>query len=141
MDPVTALSVAAATVQFVDFSTKLITAAKGIYDSGVDHTPDALDVEAYLKNIDNALHDMSNQNASDLDFQNLVSRCRELSGEIRDMFPSPQSPSTNKFSRFIKSIGAASRHLWHKKDFEDKLKRLSQLDQSLSTKSTAHQFE
>lgn len=130
MEAMAALSIATSVVQFVDFSTKLIKVAKLMYESGTDHTPYKLDADAFIRNLDNALHSMRSQYPGDRDFQDLVERCSKLGKDFKGLFLLP-STSTSKIKRSWRSIGAAGRHLWKRKDFEEKMTRLSQLEQLL----------
>jgi hypothetical protein len=136
-----ALSIAAAAVQFVDFSTKLIKCAQTIYESGVDHTPDSLDAQAFIQNLNSALDVMRKQGPQEPVFQGLISRCSVQAKDIQKMIPPPGNISTSKLGRGFQSFKMASRHLWYKKDFEDKIQRLSQLKQVLRDQFNAEVFK
>jgi hypothetical protein len=140
MEAMAALSIAALVVQFVDFSTKLVKVAKLAYEFGTDHTPDKLDADVFIINLDNALHFMRSQYPGDQDFQDLVERCNSLGKDIKGFFLL-QSTSTSKIKRNWRSIGAAGRHLWKRKDFEEKMTRLSQLEQLLRSRFTEKAYQ
>jgi hypothetical protein len=135
------VSFVSAGITFIDFSSKLIKLAKLMYDSGTDHTPDRLDANAYLRNLNNALQTMRYQVPIDRDVQDLIARCTQLAKEIQNMFPPPGTPATNSVKRIWKSTKAAYLSLWHKTDFEDKLKRVDQLTQMLHGRFNQKEFE
>jgi len=141
MSATDALSIAAAAVQFFDFSTKVLSSAWRMYESGSGMTVDGEDIDAYVQNLGSAILNLRAQNVTDQELLLLVGRCERLGDDIVNMVRRSAITSTNKVKRYFKVLGQSIRYAWKKEDIEEKMKRLDQLKGMMFSRFTSEQLE
>jgi hypothetical protein len=112
LDPITAIGLASAIVQFVDFSTKLFHDAEEIYVSSAHTTKDNERLEAVVRNMKNQYLTLSAQNPSrqskaERALCEIATECNSLSTEILKILQKvkPEKPNSfrSSFSAAFKS--------------------------------------
>lgn len=138
MDPFSALSLACAIVQFVDFGSKLIKGTTEIYGStaGATSQDESLKfVTEKLKALTFSLYcgASSPQSALEKGLQELAEECRKLSKELLDHL----KKTTAKDSSLIESAAAAWKSAWYGGDKKDLVNRLESCEKQLHLHLTA----
>jgi hypothetical protein len=90
MDPLTAIGLASAVVQFVDFSTKLISGAHKLYESASGATSEHLELEGLASNLRQQSEEVTPLNVAnaaalsgeDKDLISLGRQCRDVADEL-----------------------------------------------------------
>jgi hypothetical protein len=93
MDPLTAIGLASAIVQFVDYSTKIIHGAKEIYDSATGSTEENQSLEHVVIEMQHLSQKLDHsQNGQETDDERALSRlaaeCKSLSDQILGLLTS-----------------------------------------------------
>jgi hypothetical protein len=134
MDPLTAIGLASAIVQFVDFSTKLIGGAREIYHSTTGSTTQNVTLGVVVIEMRAWSSKRSSPGPSSIQSEekaicSLAKECQKLSGEILELIqktkPKKQKSRTEAFS-------AAIRDKWHESDKLQLLERLENCRRQLT---------
>lgn len=127
MDPLTAISLASAIVQFIDFSSKLVDGARQIYDSasGATEADRSLEVIANemqrcASKLDNP--DIQSQSEDDRALCRLAKECKILSDQLLDLLE--KTKARDPKSR-IQSTWAALKTKMHERQKLELQNRLS----------------
>lgn len=127
MDPVSALSLAANVVQFVDFTWKLLSATRSIYHSPSGSTAEHEDLyhlSSDLIAIDNDLTALAAPGAIPESLRLLSGRCKEIAAELLGILENLQTSNPH---RKWKSFVQALRSVYKKGDIENLARRLERL--------------
>lgn len=114
LDPLTAIGLASAIVQFVDYSTKLVHDAKEIYESTSGATEANRGLEVVVDNMKNLYstlkaEDPSLQSDAELALCRIAKECDSLSTEIFEILQKIK-PKSNSF---ISSSSTAIKSIWY----------------------------
>ncbi|KAJ0115843.1 hypothetical protein J7T55_004012 [Diaporthe amygdali] len=127
LDPFTSLSLACSVVQFVDFTSKLLSQSKEIYDSAVGSTKDSEDLEEIcteLRDLSQHIVTTSSSQASrfgalDNREQAIQKLAQECSATADELITALRSLSLNKYPRRrAASVYAALRTVWSRRKIE-----------------------
>lgn len=115
LDPLTAIGLASAIVQFFDFSTKLVHDAKEIYESTSGATEANRGLEVVVDNMKNLYstlkaEDPSLQSDAELALCRIAKECDSLSIEIFEIL---QKVKPKKSNSFISSSSTAIKSMWY----------------------------
>ena len=115
LDPLTAIGLASAIVQFFDFSTKLVHDAKEIYESTSGATEANRGLEVVVDNMKNLYstlraEDPSLQSDAELALCHIAKECDSLSTEIFEIL---QKIKPKKSNSFISSSSTAIKSMWY----------------------------
>ena len=115
LDPLTAIGLASAIVQFFDFSTKLVHDAKEIYESTSGATEANRGLEVVVDNMKNLYstlkaEDPSLQSDAELALCRIAKECDSLSTEIFEIL---QKVKPKKSNSFILSSSTAIKSMWY----------------------------
>ena len=114
MDPVTALGLAAAVVQFVDFGSQVLTKTSDIYRSGGLGHPDDDDLETVSKDMArlterlNASLETSSSakgaklSAEEQEFQQLCQECNQIAYQLSGVLASLNPPQAKRWQKSSK---------------------------------------
>jgi hypothetical protein len=138
MDPFTALSLAAAIVQFLDFSTKIVKGAREVYFSTTGSTEENASVELVVTEMRSwflklAYSDHGGTKEEEA-ICTLAAECQKISGQILDLIKKTK-PSSQKSE--IKVLFAALRDRWHQYDKRQLQKRLNNCRRQLEVQLVA----
>jgi sensor domain CHASE-containing protein len=138
MDPLAAIGLASAIVQFVDYSTTIIHGAKEIYDSATGSTKENQSLEDVVIEMQHLSQKLDYpQNAQQTDDEVALSRlaaeCKILSDQILGLLTNIK-PKNVKSKRQV--LWAALKNKWNERDKQELEKRLencrSQLELQLN---------
>ncbi|EGP87705.1 uncharacterized protein MYCGRDRAFT_71829 [Zymoseptoria tritici IPO323] len=136
MDPLTALSVAASVLQFVDFGAKLVGAGLEIYKSKEGATEQNLELEYLTKHTDAVVDKLNiarissgRLGPSDASLQGLAERCRVLSTELVDLLATLKGAQSQ---RTWVAIRQALKVKWNEGRIEALRKRLDVIKSEIS---------
>ncbi|KAI1740332.1 hypothetical protein F4680DRAFT_116318 [Xylaria scruposa] len=132
MEPLSALSVAANVVQFVDFAFRLIGNTCAIMNSrsGLARHAKTLDVIAKdAVGLSDALTASPALASSNTTLQALLSECKTIAGDLLVVLDKLRAKKTKKWNCFI----AALRTMWSKGKIDDFVDRLSRVQAQIST--------
>jgi hypothetical protein len=143
LDPMSALSVAASVVQFVDFTSKIICKGKDIYHSVDGVLPENSQnktVTVRLLEITNELEkplvdigSLSDENQSQYhQLQHICKECSSISKELLRHLKDLEVPRGSKHRRW-KSFRQALKSVWDKEGIDAMAKRLERLRNELHT--------
>lgn len=127
LDPFTSLSLACNVVQFVDFTSKLLSQSKEIYDSAVGSTKDNEDLEEICTElrdlsqhiVTTSLSQASRFGALDNREQAIQKLAQECSATADELITALRSLSLNKHPRRrAASVYAALRTIWSRRKIE-----------------------
>jgi len=125
MDPVTAIGLASAIVQFVDFSTKIIHSAKEIYDSATGSTEENQSLEYVVSEMQHLSQKLDHPpNAQQTDDERALSRlaaeCKILSDQILGLLTSIKPKDVESKPKDVKSkrqvVLAALKNMLNERD-------------------------
>ncbi len=122
MDPVAAIGLAGTIVQFVDFSWKLLSETRDLYDSstGVSADNDVLEkISKDLTNLNDALTAPSTAGAIPDRLRNLACQCK---GAAEELFEVLDKIKIKGSRRKWKSFMQALRSVWKKEQIENLFK-------------------
>jgi len=140
MDPLSALSVAAAVVQFVDFGIQFAVKARGIYKSADGAVQEDLDIELELTRLrldwdSQVIFGPGQQgplNQRDQALKDLCSQCTELSkylvNELESLKVAPGSKH-RKWKAFERTV----KGLWSQEEIDEIDKKLARLRSELDS--------
>jgi predicted RNase H-like nuclease (RuvC/YqgF family) len=144
MDPMSALSVATAVVQFVDFGSKLLEKASDIYSSHSDKSREEVDSDLLTQDLrflvtrlrENARSKVSTAlTKEETVLEELRERCESIGKELVDSFSIANQRARNrkdgKIGRAWLSFSLAVRLMWKREDIDELRKRLSSLRDQL----------
>ena len=127
MDPVAAIGLAGNIVQFVDFSWKLLSETRDLYDSstGVSADNDVLEsISSDLINLNDALTAPSTAGAIPNRLRHLASQCKGAAEELLEVLDKIKVKGSH---RKWKSFMQALRSVWKKEQIENLFKRMERL--------------
>ena len=146
MDPTSALSVAAAVVQLVDFGRSLLSGTLEIYNSASgltnkssDIAAIASDLSALSKEVEDRLSATQSTAAtaslSEDIFVRLCGDCRAIADELQDAVSTVQAKinSSSKYARLTYSFLSVLREKWSTNDIESIHGRLKEVQQRITT--------
>jgi hypothetical protein len=117
MDPVSAVSLAATILTFVDFSSNLVKGCYQVYRSSTNTTTDDARLStilADLQNVTNSLqHDVAGNSPHLEDLRQLATGCAEVSQELSSMLEKLRRKEGNKLWR---SVEATWKHMRKEKE-------------------------
>lgn len=138
MDPFTAISLASAIVQFVDFGTKLIKGGREIYYSTTGSTEENASLETVVSEMRiwsaKLAYSGSALRSEEKAICSLAEECRKLSGKILDLIEKGR-PKDQKSKTQV--VFAAVRGKWHDGDKQQLLGRLDYCRSQLSIQLAA----
>jgi phage terminase small subunit len=136
MDPLTALGLASNIVQFVDFTSKLISATHSLYESTSGAKSEHLELETLAKTLRSLADDaappsqgMTNFSTEDATLIDLGNRCRDVSDELLAVL---QSLRVKGSHRGWKSFVQALRSEWKQKEISALEARLNRIGEILN---------
>lgn len=124
LDPFSALSAAAAVVQFIDFGCQLVAKGYRLHRSPSGALAENLDVEAIttdLMEINSKMQDQTRMVCRTDDehlLANLSSQCTKIGGELLRHLEMLKVPHATK-QRTWKSVRQALKNVWTKKDIDE----------------------
>jgi hypothetical protein len=136
MDPLTAASLAANVVQFVDFASKLISHGYEIYKSTTGATQENTDIEQLTTNLKDRLKGLNIpgqitvQTFEEQSIEAIATRCDEMGQTILQDLAKLKVNDKTKYKK-LSSISKALQGLWGKRELQDKVKRLEQFRNQL----------
>lgn len=136
MDPLTAASLAANVVQFIDFTSKLISQGYEIYKSATGATQENTDIEQLTTNLQAHLKELRSpgqitvQTYEEQSIEAIASRCDGMGQVILQDLAKLKVDGKTKYKR-LSSISKALQGLWGRKELQDKVKRLEQFRNQL----------
>ncbi|KAI8956112.1 hypothetical protein F4801DRAFT_586227 [Xylaria longipes] len=142
MDPLSALGVAAAAVQFLDFGCRVLADAREIYKSKTDSDPESVELwkvsrdlmelitEVELK-LGDAKWETETAGASEQVFVRLCGECRDISRELQDMISNVQAKGTTKLTLAMVSFVHALNGAQSPAKIEQLKERLNQARQQM----------
>ncbi|KAH6955688.1 hypothetical protein BKA56DRAFT_563572 [Ilyonectria sp. MPI-CAGE-AT-0026] len=141
LDPVSALSIAAAVVQFVDFSRKIVSKSKHLYHSTAGALRENIETETVtmrLKDITDHLRTtavssaLSGTTPSVARIEQIRTECFQVSEQLLQKLHQLKVPTTSRF-RTWKSFRQALKSVWSKSDIDAMASRLAVLRAQLDT--------
>lgn len=145
MDPLSALSVAAAVIQFIDYSTRIVSKGKELYKSADGALAENIELETAsvrLQNLSRTLKDSlrANQQApkegvaskSDGALETICEACVTVSKELVDKLENLKVPEGHSHKKW-KSFRQALKTVWTKEKIEEVAQRLAKLRADLDT--------
>lgn len=130
MDPLTAFSLTCGIVQFVDFSSKLVSKGYEISISAEGALAENLDLETVTTDL-SRLADRLNQNEEltcstkdQQELRDLASSCQTLADQLMDKLQKLKVDKEAKYRRW-KSIRQALKTVWSKKDLDEMAAKLA----------------
>lgn len=144
MDPLSAVSLASAVIQFVDFGSRLLRDTVEIYQSqtGGSHESDHIskiagtisDLSEDVEHLSGAvLGSPAQEKSSEAVFLRLCGECKRTGEELQDCIDKVRITVTGDTERVLPSFRAALQKQWSKKKIEKLLSRLGQLQQGMMT--------
>jgi hypothetical protein len=141
MDPLSAISLASAIVQFVDFGLKIVRDTKDIYKSATGVTIENDNIEftiGKLQTISGMLKQRTRGSPSeslDESLLSLAKRCETLSNELLELLKAVKAKSPDlKWASFIAAVRADLK----KRERNEVLARLQECRQQLEVHISAH---
>lgn len=143
MDPVSAVGIAAAAVQFFDYGSKILASAIAIYDDASHKSQEEIDAAVVTNNLKfcleglrNSTHQIPRATKEEASQEDLRKRCELLAKELVDAFGTVQHESklanANKPKKMWLSFGHAIRlTAWKKEEIQKLQKRLHDLQEEL----------
>jgi hypothetical protein len=146
MDPLGALSVAAAVVQFVDFGTRVLSDARHIYKSSSGQTPVNLELSMVTDDLSRLIDDVESKaekaslqstnvsvslNSPEESFLRLCRKCKDISSELQLSLGKLQASGPNKIDLAVKSVFLSVKGVIAEKDIETLKDRLSQIREQM----------
>lgn len=126
-DPVASLGLAANIVQFVDFSHRLLSESKAIYNSATGASADNDVIETVASDLDllNAkLTAPSAAGAIPESMRSLASQCKDVARELLDVLEKIKvKGSHRKWKSFVQAL----RSVWRKDEIEELVRRMERL--------------
>ena len=145
MDPLSALSVAAAVIQFIDYSTRIVSKGKELYKSADGALAENIELETAsvrLQNLSRTLKDSlrANQQApkegvaskNDGALETICEACVTVSKEFVDKLENLKVPEGHSHKKW-KSFRQALKTVWTKEKIEEVAQRLAKLRADLDT--------
>ena len=132
MDPVSALGVAAAAVQFVDVAWGLIKETQAVWNASTksqDEIEELKGIALDLMRINDELISCSSDLALDDDVQSLCKQCSEVAQQLIDALNKLIRKSNRKWESFMKAL----REVWSKEEIERLVKRIAEFRELIST--------
>ena len=130
MDPLTAFSLACGIVQFVDFSSKLVSKGYELSISAEGALAENLDLETVTTDL-SRLADRLSQNEEltcftedQQELRDLASSCQTLADQLMDKLQKLKVDKAAKYRRW-KSIRQALKTVWSKKDLDEMVAKLA----------------
>jgi hypothetical protein len=141
MEPLSALAVVCATLQFVDFGAKLITTARELYQSESGVSAHHSELQDQAQRLTDITDKFSLPELSDLGLRKIVSECKAVATELRllsnDLQLGPPASPDRKIGgqiiRVFKSVGKSSKILMKSPIFEELKERMAVLRQEVHT--------
>jgi len=139
MDPLTALSVAGNVVQFVDFTLKIVSETRQLYEEG------QLDVHAQttkaITDLSNFSGEMSRSirseggtrtlSENEVELEKLCVDCAKLANEMIKQLKKFQAPERRKIWR---SVGQVLKSMWSAKEIDAMEKKLSRYRDAMNSR-------
>lgn len=132
MDPLSALSVAASVVQFVDFTFRLVSSTRAIIKSKSGFAGDVDTLDAIARDateLSDALAASPALDASSTTLQALVGECKTIAESLLAVLENLRTNKTKKWSCFV----AALRTVWSKGKIDGFVDRLGKVQAQIST--------
>ena len=133
MDPLSALSVAASAVQFVDFSSRLVAGSLELHNSATGQLVEHTDLEHVTKNLDklttDLYHSLSLDKLTEND-QRLHEVCRKCHGTAVELSKALDKLKAQRGSKW-ESVAKALRSIWSREKIETLRGRLDKHRQEL----------
>lgn len=138
MEPLIALSIAAAVVQFVDFSSNVIKGALNNYKSASSQTIKnhelatiAQDLSRLVGDAESKLgdgHGDSSTPTYDI-FRRLCNECRDIHGALDQIFEKLRPRGETKLALAVSSFGAELMKVYGKSEIDKRVEQLNQVRQ------------
>lgn len=140
MDPITSLSIAAAAIQFADFSSKLVSKSRELYrsaDGVLQEDKEARTVAMRLNEMVQALQRgryprLALTNDANTRLQALCVECAEISTILVDRLHQIEVSSTTPHRKW-KSFRQALKSVWNKREIDAMARKITQLRAELDT--------
>jgi hypothetical protein len=126
MDPLTALGLAGNVVQFVDFTSKLISGAYEVYSSSTGTTAETADLSTVIEDLEVVTRRLTptlNKPRTDdeIALSNLVSKCQKLSGDLLKVLNKLKSKNPHSKWESVRVTWAAIRKKEHLASIEKRV--------------------
>jgi hypothetical protein len=140
MDPVSALSVAASVIQFVDYGTRVISKAREIYasaDGTLSANSEIEEATTRLQVLSNSLRPEGGLPLGPLDeadtaLDNICKECIQVSRELVCTFEKLKLPKSYKHKKW-ESFRRSFKGVWGKEKTKEVVERLARLRSELDT--------
>ena len=141
MDPLTALSVAACVVQFVDYGTKLLSKGRELYKSADGALSENIELEEASSRLNLLSSDLQKSlrgggqgpvNERDRALEAICNGCIEVSEDLTARLKKLMLPSDQKH-RVWKSFTLTLKTVWSKENIEETAVKLAKLRSELDT--------
>lgn len=144
LDPLSALSVAASAVQFIDFSTKIISKGQRLYHSTSGALPENDETETVTKRLKDLAQGLQAPLQSDIAasdegnaLKDITQECLDTAHELIQELEKLKVPNGSKHRRW-KSIRQALKSAWSREKLEKVKTRLRELKEDLRTHVLIH---
>ncbi|KAI3317150.1 hypothetical protein HD806DRAFT_541551 [Xylariaceae sp. AK1471] len=142
MDPLTAVSLAAAVVQFTDYGVRLLSEGVRVYKSVSGMTSDVVELTTIaqdLGHLSQSIQEKSSQltdprkpiSESEQSLLRLCGTCQNVSAELATAVSRLQTQSTKKLNLAVESFEVALRKFWARDRIVDLRNRLSEIRQQM----------
>ncbi|KAK4160318.1 hypothetical protein QBC43DRAFT_338268 [Cladorrhinum sp. PSN259] len=138
MEPLSALSIAAAVVQFADFGGGVLKRALDIYKSLSGRSAEDIELVTVSRDLANLVNEVERKDrenrggvSSNATFIRLCRECRDANGEIQTIIKKLQAHGTSKISRATSSFVVALKKVTTARDLHDLAERMDQLRQQV----------
>jgi hypothetical protein len=146
MDSLSALSVAAAVVQFVDFGSRVLSDACHIYESSSGQTSVNLELSTATDDLSRLMDDVQSkaEKAKSLNtagpdglddseeiFLRLCRECKEISGKLRHSLEKFRASGANKIDLAVKSVLLSVKGVMAENDIKTLKDRLGQIREQM----------
>ena len=135
-DPIAIIGLAASIITFIDFGTKIVSAAISLRDSPDGTIPEAEELNLIIQDIrslSSGIQDKMPAKAMSEDERRIllmVSKCNELSAELMRILDKLKIRDQS-WSRTVEAVRVTLQVAWKKKDVESLQRRLRDLERSL----------
>ncbi|KAH8649355.1 hypothetical protein BX600DRAFT_112802 [Xylariales sp. PMI_506] len=140
MDPLTALSIAAAVAQFVDYGTRVLKDTRELIKSAHGQTAQNIELRTIAQDISTFVHDIDSRSQSlatgylapsEEVFLRLCYECRDLADELQASIKKLQARGTTRLEYAANSFAVAVRGIWNTAKLKGLLKKLDHIRQQM----------
>jgi hypothetical protein len=139
MDPLSALSVAASVVQFVDFAFGILSDARQLYEDGelsinIQSSRVAHDLGSFSKALRRSIREQSSTIALSNNEQELETLCKECAVLAVDLRAQVENLKPSGKGRPWESVGQALKSMWSRKELNEIEAKLSKYRDAINSR-------